>query len=336
MQSQILLESLLALLGLGLLYLGGEFLVRGGAAIARRLRLAPIVIGLTVVAFGTSAPELIVSLISAVQDHMAVSVGNVVGSNVVNIALILGLAALISPITVSRRVSLGDTPIMLGTYVVLALVTLNYGAVPIWIGGSIFRLEGVIMVLLLLGYIVFTYRTIRGKDVHAVDEVDVQRVEDASVDSLHTSILVAMVIAGVAALGFGGQFLVRGATFLAANVFGASDRFIGITMVALGTSLPELMTSIIALARRQSDISLGNIIGSNIFNSLFVLGVTAVVRPISLSDSDFAIDFGVMVTISLVLFVIVGSQRKLPRWSGALLLAFYIGYFAYLLTTRTV
>ncbi len=335
MTGVLLLNTAYIVVGLVLLYLGGHFLVTGAASLARRFNVPVIVVGLTVVAFGTSAPELFVSLISAWKGLMSVSVGNVVGSNIINIALILGLTSMVRPMTASKKTAMVDTPIMLSTYAVLALMAMNYRSSDDFIsGGAILRWEGILMVGLLIVYLFSLYRYARNRSIDEIEEVNLEEVPAEPQGRL--GIMILKVVAGAAGLALGGQTLVDGASWIAENVFGASERFIGITIVALGTSLPELITSMVAVVRGEMDISLGNIIGSNIFNSLMVLGATAIVRTINIGDTNFVTDFSYMVGVSLALFLLLAIFRRLPRWGGAMLVASYGFYFVYLIQTRTI
>lgn len=335
MTPTLLLNSVFVLLGLVLLYLGGHFLVSGAAALARKFNVPVIVVGLTVVAFGTSAPELFVSLISAWKGLMSVSVGNVVGSNIINIALILGLTSIVRPMTASRKTAFVDTPIMLSTYAVLALMAMNYRSSEEFIsGGAIFRWEGLVMIGLLIVYLYSLYRYARNRSVEELEEVNLEEVPQEPQGRL--IVLLLKVIGGVAGLAAGGQLLVDGASWIAENIFGASERFVGITIVALGTSLPELITSMVAVVRGEMDISLGNIIGSNIFNSLMVLGATAIIRTIHIGETNFVTDYAYMVGVSVALFALLAIFKRLPRWGGMVLFASYGVYFVYLIQTRTV
>jgi cation:H+ antiporter len=335
MTPTLLLNSVFVLLGLVLLYLGGHFLVSGAAALARKFNVPVIVVGLTVVAFGTSAPELFVSLISAWKGLMSVSVGNVIGSNIINIALILGLTSIVRPMTASRKTAFVDTPIMLSTYAVLALMAMNYRSSEEFIsGGAIFRWEGLVMIGLLIVYLYSLYRYARNRSVEELEEVNLEEVPQEPQGRL--IVLLLKVIGGVAGLAAGGQLLVDGASWIAENIFGASERFVGITIVALGTSLPELITSMVAVVRGEMDISLGNIIGSNIFNSLMVLGATAIIRTIHIGETNFVTDYAYMVGVSVALFALLAIFKRLPRWGGMVLFASYGVYFVYLIQTRTV
>jgi cation:H+ antiporter len=334
MTAPIVINFAFLLAGLVLLYFGGDFLVSGASGIARRLNIPVIVIGLTVVAFGTSAPELFVSLISAWKGLMPVSVGNVVGSNIINVALVLGLVSLVRPLPVTRKIALIDTPIMIGSALVLALVVVNFDGAPYWQYGVITTLEGVVMVGLLIAYLYFLYHNASRSGAQSLEEIPIDEIP--AEPSAAMPLLFIKVIAGVAGLALGGQFLVDGASWIAENIFGASERFIGVTVVAFGTSLPELVTSLVAIVKGETDISLGNVVGSNIFNSLLVLGATSLLRNIEIGGSDFRVDFLFMVLVSVLLFVITAWKRELPRWGGASFFAVYIVYFVILLQTRTI
>ncbi|MFP4373437.1 MAG: calcium/sodium antiporter [Spirochaetaceae bacterium] len=345
MTAPILVNLAFLLVGLILLYFGGDFLVSGASGIARRLNIPVIVIGLTVVAFGTSAPELFVSLISAWKGLMPVSVGNVVGSNIINVALVLGLVSLVRPLPVTRKIALVDTPIMIGSSLVLALVVMNFrggtpeagmrdGAAPYWRDGVITTFEGLVMVGLLVAYLYILYRNASRSGPEALEEIPIDEIPEAP--SAGMPLMVLKVLAGIAGLAVGGQLLVDGASWIAENVFGASQRFVGVTIVAFGTSLPELVTSLVAIVRKETDISLGNVVGSNIFNSLLVLGATSLVRNIEIGSSDFRLDFLFMIGVSVLLFLITAWRRELPRWGGAVFFCVYIVYVVFLLQTRTL
>lgn len=331
----VVLNLLFVLAGLLLLYFGGNFLVSGASGIATRFNVPVIVIGLTVVAFGTSAPELFVSLVSAWKGLMPVSVGNVVGSNIINIALVLGLVSVVRPLPVSNKIAFIDTPIMIGTYAVLALTVMNFGGERgLWQYGTISTVEGIVMVSLLVGYLYFLYRNARGKGAAVLEEIPIDEIP--AEPGAPMPLLVLKLVAGIGGLALGGQLLVDGASWIAENIFGASERFIGITVVAFGTSLPELVTSLVAIVRGETDISLGNVVGSNIFNSLMVLGATSLFRNIEIGSADFRFDFLFMTAVSVLLFLIIAWRRRLPRWGGATFFIIYLGYFVFLIQTRTM
>jgi len=301
---------------LALLYFGGEALVRGASALALKAGVSQLAIGLSVVAFGTSAPELVVSLDAALSGANDISVGNVVGSNIANIALILGLAALIRPLAVQAKVVRFDVPIM-----ILASVAM----VAVLADGATTRLEGAAMILCLAGYIAYTYLQSKGetKEVHA-------ELASAGISKI-VGVLKALVfvLAGLGMVTAGGHLLVESAVALAASL-GIGQAAIGLTIVAVGTSLPELATSMVAVMRGQNDIAVGNVVGSNIFNILGILGLTAIVRPLHLGEITW-IDLGAMVALSMALLPIALSHHRIGRGEGVLLLICFVAYTAFLL-----
>ncbi len=330
----IAVQTFMIIGGMALLFFGGNGLVKGAGGIALQLKIPPLVVGLTVVAFGTSAPELFVSILSAIQGKMGVSVGNVVGSNVINIALILGISALARPATVDRGVIRIDVPFMLITYVLFGMAALDFSGRSFWLGGVILRAEGAFLVAVLAGYVFLLYRRSVRSGIASpplLEEVPAQSDAERSfwLNGLY-------VVAGIVFLAAGAEILVRGAGTLAMELFGASERFVGIAIVAFGTSLPELFTTIAGISRGEMDISVGNIVGSNIFNSLMVLGATALVRPIEIGNIDFRGDFAFMVGATALLLLFLVAGRKVPRWGGAVFLAVYAFYLVFLTLTRTI
>ncbi|MBR2657336.1 MAG: calcium/sodium antiporter [Loktanella sp.] len=288
------------------LFFGGEALVRGSVGIARRLAIPPLLIGLTVVGFGTSTPELLVSVDAAWRGVPDIALGNVIGSNIANILLIVGLTALVWPITVTGATLRRDTLVMVAA--ALALV-------PVFALGYMGRLSGVVLVAGLVGYLIWAYRT--PGDATAEDE-NLPAPSLALVSTL-------WVIGGLVVLMVGARFLVDGAVSIARG-FGISEAFIGLTIVAVGTSLPELATSLIAAFRRQSEIAIGNIVGSNIFNVLGILGVTAMIAPIPVAGRFLRFDLPVMIAVSLLLTALLLTRPKIGRWMGLALLAAYLAY----------
>lgn len=333
MSTAIALNLFFLLAGFVLLYAGGHGLVVGASGVASRLRMPSLVIGLTVVAFGTSAPELFASLVSAWQGRMGVSVGNVLGSNVINIALVLGLSALFFVSPVNIGVIRFDIPFMFVTYGILLFVTWNFGANPPWMGGVISTIEGVVLVAILVLYVGQLYRRAMA-GVTPAAELEAAEVDPEQAATKPLGALLLFIILGISALAGGAQLLVEGASWLAINLFGAGERFIGIAIVALGTSLPELFTNIASLIKKEMDISIGNIIGSNIFNTLMVLGATSMVRNIEIGLTDFSLDFLMMILVSVVLFVSLIRRRHLSRLGGVFLLLLYAGYIVFLIQTR--
>ncbi len=311
------------MIGLGCLVAGAELLVKGAAAIATRLGEQPVVIGLTVVAFGTSAPELAVSVGSAISGNSDVAFGNVVGSNIVNILLILGASAVVGGLAVSQRIVRIDVPLLVGVSFVALLMSLD---------NRIGRVDGAI---LFSGVIANTWWLIRASrretaDISQEYAVVIDSFESAVADRpIHVQ--VALVVGGLVVLVIGSQLLVSSATDVAESL-GVSDLVIGLTIVAIGTSLPEFATSIMAAIRGQRDIAVGNVIGSNLFNLMCVLGLTGIVSPdgVNVGDSSLRLDFPVMVAATIVLVPIMWNGFQIRRWEGIVLAAFYVVYIAYL------
>ena len=304
------MSVLFVILGIVLLYLGGEFLVRNAVSLAARLGVSSLVIGLTVVAFGTSAPELAATLVSAFQDVPDIAIGNVVGSNIANVGLILGLTAAIYPLQASLQFIRREIP---ATVVIGALLF------PIMAGGVLGRIEGMILLILLGGYLWYLFRS---DDAPLLEELEHEVDAETSPPLWRSLIGVAV---GVALLVFGARALVEGAVTIATSL-GVPERVIGLTLVAFGTSLPELASSLVAALRREADLILGNIIGSNIFNILAVLGATALIRPFPVDLGATWIDIAIMLSFSLVLLPMMVFGYRLGRKRGATLVVAYVAY----------
>ena len=307
---------------------GAEALVRGAARLAARTGMSPIVIGLTVVAFGTSAPELAVSVGATFADEADIALGNVVGSNIANVLLVLGLSALVGgSLAVAQRIVRIDVPIVIGVSVLVLVLGLN---------GTIGRGEGLVLLALLAVYLVWTVLgAIRDSSTSIVVEyAEALRHEKLRATSPFTD--VGFVLGGLALLVVGSQALVVAATDIAESL-GVSQLVIGLTVVAVGTSLPEIATSILAAARGERDIAVGNAIGSNLFNLLAVLGVTAMVAPngIPIPDGALTIDLPVMIAASVACLPLFFTGYALDRWEGAVFLAFYGAYLAWLVLDAT-
>ena len=301
------------LAGLVLLYYGAEWLVDASAKLALRLGVKPLMIGLTIVAFGTSAPELVVSVQSALEGAGAISVGNVVGSNICNIALILGLSALICPMLVSKQLFRFDIPVCLFASGLLWFF-LNDDDMEVW--------EGVVLLVFFAGYVAWSIANAK-KSGDSGGEVVGGSGKPGSVARN-----IIFIIAGLALLVAGAHLLVRGAVELATN-WGVSEAVIGLTIVAVGTSLPELATSVIAAIKRQNDIAIGNIVGSNIFNILFILGVVGVMGPVR-ADGILIRDILLVIILAAALFVPLIIKRVMARWIGAAFLITYVAYIVVL------
>ena len=306
----MIVQVLLLLLGLALIVFGADWLVDGSSAIARKAGISEFVIGLTIVGFGTSCPELVVSLTGALQGNADISVGNVVGSNVFNTLLILGLTAVIAPVAVTRSNRRRDIPIaLLVTFLFAAFVTT---------GTQITRVEGIVFLLVFAAYMFYCFKSDQGADEAAEEKVR----------SLFMAIL--LVLAGLAGLIFGGQLFVNNATAIARAV-GVSDKFIAITLLAGGTSFPELATCIVAAAKKKDQLALGNVLGSNVFNILLILGTSAVVTPLSTLALSW-VDLGVMVLSAVLiwLWTYTGRRDRIDRWEAILMLLLFFGYYGWL------
>lgn len=311
-------EWLSLALGLIALYFGAEALVKGGAGLALRLGLTPLVIGLTVIAFGTSSPEMVVSAQAALSGNGAIAIGNVIGSNICNIALILGACALISPLRAEVQVVRREVPIMIGA-TVLGLIFLIDGRVARW--------EGAVLLATLIGYTVVTVRQARAETASGASTEFADELGQGKSWGLGASAV--GVIGGLAVLVLGSHLFVRGAVSLAES-WGMSQVAIGLTIVAVGTSMPELATSLLAALRKQGDVAIGNVVGSNIFNVLGILGIAALITPIDAPGLAWT-DLLVMIGVSLALLPVVRSGGRISRGEGAALLAVYVGYTAWLL-----
>ena len=325
-------EILLILPGLVLLIAGGEWLVRGASRLAAALGVSPIVIGLSVVAFGTSAPELAVSVLSAFKGQPDIAVGNVVGSNIVNILLILGLSAVVAPLAIHFRLIKFEVPFMI--FVSLLFLGLCYD-------GKLSRLDGVVLVVIFVGYLYWMGRTAR-EEPEMQEELKEElqeyeqfvRIAKPSVGAF--AMMGLLIVGGLAGLVVGSEWLIRGAVSLA-RALGVSELVIGLTIVAAGTSLPELATSVIASLRGERDISVGNVVGSNIFNILSVLGISTVVSPQGLSVAPAVLHFDgwVMLAVAIACLPVFFNGFEINRWEGALFVGYYIAYVTYLVLKAT-
>jgi len=311
------LEIALLLSGLFILILGGDFLVRGASSIALGLRISPMVVGLTIVAFGTSTPELLISIKAALSGSPDLTMGNVVGSNICNLALVLGVTALISPIYVASDSVKIDWPVTMASSILLFLIA-REGFINIY--------EGVIFIFLLILYLIFLIVKSR-KENQRMEELESLASESLGhkTDFKALSKDIGFMILGCIGLYFGAEWFVGGAKTIALNL-GVSERVIGITVLALGTSLPELTTAIIASLKKQTDLALGNLLGSNIFNILSILGITSIITEIQVNDLIVNEDMIWMMGITLLILPFMVTGRHLQRWEGAVLVVIYLYY----------
>ncbi len=309
----MVLNIFLLIVGLVVLIVGGDFLVKGASSIALRFNLSPLVVGLTIVAFGTSAPELLISVKSALSGSPDLAMGNVIGSNICNLALVLGITAIISPIFVQKNSINIDWPMTMGSSLLLYLLVRE---------GLVDSYEGLLFVGILILYIIFIIRKSR-KDAKAAREL----AEEFDLPESPNSALKDMgfLAIGAAGLYFGSEWFVGAAQDLAREM-GIQERIIGITVLALGTSLPELVTSSVASFKKETDLALGNLMGSNIFNILSILGITSIITEIKVSDVILNTDMIWMLGITLIILPLMLSRRQLGRVDGIILLMIYIYY----------
>ncbi len=306
------LQIILFIVGLAALYYGADWLVKGASRFACAFNIKPVVIGLTIVAFGTSMPELVTSVIAGIKHLNDIAMGNVIGSNIANIGLILGLSALVRPLAVDSKLVVREMPIMAGISLLLYFMGSD---------GTLSRMEGAVLLTGIVAYTVFVY-FIALKEPKAV-ELEYEEFVGTKKNNISKDLF--LITIGLAGLVGGAHFLVHSAVYIAKSV-GISELVIGLTVIAVGTSLPELATSMVAAIRKESDISVGNVIGSNIFNILGVLGVAALVRPLQVNPASLRIDMPVMLMFSVFLIPIITWKFVITRGQGLLLL---IGYGMY-------
>lgn len=315
---ELFLQIVLLIIGFAMLIKGADLFVDGAAGVADRFGIPQIIIGLTIVAFGTSAPEAAVSITSALKGSAELAVGNVLGSNILNVLIILGLTAVIRPVKMQTQTYKYELPFVMFSTVLVAVLG--------YVGGSISFFDGIILWVFMILFLVYLFRSAKKGKTDLVEMPD-ENGEVAKPKPVW--MLIMFIILGGAMIVLGSNFTVDSASFIAKK-FGMTDRLIGLTIVAFGTSLPELVTSVIAARKGNSDIAIGNIVGSNIFNILFILGTTALITNIPYA-MNFNFDAVIALAALIILFVLVSNKEKtLKRWGGALMLASYAAYFAYI------
>ena len=306
---------LLFAIGFVLLIKGADFLVDGASSLAKRFGISDLIIGLTIVSFGTSAPELIVNIMATLKGAGDVGIGNIVGSNISNIALILGISAMIYPLAVQKSTIKSEIPFNILSAILLFVLVNNF------LGeGGVTQLSRIDGGILLLGFAAFFYY------VFKLSKKNKENLEEDKTERMSLPSSVILIIVGIVALAYGGQWVVNGAVEIAKQL-GLSEALIGLTIVAVGTSLPELAASAVAAYKKNSDIAIGNVVGSNLFNILWVLGLSAVISPIDFSPK-MNVDIGIfgLVAVLLFLFSAIGKKKEISRWKGAV---FVLGYAAY-------
>lgn len=323
-----LMPILLLIVGLVMLVIGAELLVKGASKLAISWGISPLVIGLTIVAFGTSSPEMAVSVMSSLNGNADIAVGNVVGSNIFNVLFILGISGIITPLIVAQQLVRLDVPLMIGVSLLTMMMAWN---------GTISQLEGIVLFAGIIGYTVFLIRQSQKEKSKAVKDEYKAEFGDGK-DKKPTSQLVnaLMVIVGLVVLVLGSKWLVNGAVDIA-HKLGVSDLIVGLTIVAAGTSMPEVATSVIASIRGERDIAVGNVVGSNIFNILAVLGLSAAVSGggLPVSTSALSFDIPVMIAVALACLPIFFTGNVISRWEGFVFLGYYIAYTVYLILSAS-
>jgi len=316
-----MIELLLLALGFVMLIFGSDWLVKGASALAKTYKVPDIVIGLTIVSFGTSMPELLVSLLAAQSGATDIAVGNVLGSNIANVLLILGIAAIIYPLRVKRKTTWIEIPISLMAAVLLGLLA-HFGFESLPGQAKIGRGDGIILLIAFAGFMWYIFDLVKkGKDAPFEEHFETMAGWKCTL----------YIIVGIGVMGWGGKISVDAAILLARG-WGVSEALIGLTIVAVGTSLPELATSAVAAWKKETDIAVGNVVGSNIFNILWILGVSSAIKPLPFR-SEIKFDFAVTIGSSLILFLFmfVGKRHELGRWKGILFILLYAIYVVYLI-----
>ncbi len=315
----MLLNITILIVGLFFLIMGGDFLVRGASKIALRLHISPLVVGLTIVAFGTSAPELLISVNAALNGSPDIAMGNVIGSNICNLALVLGITAILSDMKVQKASIKVDWPMAMGSSLLLYFLLFDH---------ALGKIEGAVFVTILVIYIIIIIRKSR-KETKRIRDVE----KDIELPSLPSGKLgkdILFIAAGCAGLYFGAEWFVGAAQELA-SALGISDRVIGLTIVALGTSLPELVTAVVASLKKETDLALGNLMGSNIFNILSILGITSLITDVHVSEEILKVDMLWMLGLTFAIMPIMVTKGKIERIEGIFLVSIYIIYISLVL-----
>ena len=312
------MSYLLLIIGFVLLIKGADFFVDGSSSLAKRFKIPEIIIGLTIVAMGTSAPEAAVSLSAALNKANGIVVGNVIGSNIFNLLMVVGFCAIIKPFTVKREVMKSEFP--LSIYAAVFALLLCFDSIIPGRENMLGRIDGILLLLCIVLFIISQVRNaLKANKTEEESEIEI-------LSPLKTALYI---IFGIAAVIWGGDMVVSAATDIAKS-FGVSDHLIGLTIVAIGTSLPELVTSIVAARKGESDLALGNVIGSNIFNIFFILGLSSAVTPVAIASASLA-DIGILIGVSLVAYVLTALKKGVARWHGVLYVLMYAAFTAYII-----
>ncbi len=311
----MLISILLLLIGFAIVIKGADFLIDGASSLAKKLSISEIAIGLTIIAFGTSAPELIVNVFASLGGHHEITFGNILGSNIFNILMVLGVAGIISTISVQRNTVLKEIPFLL-------VATLLVFGLALW-NSDLSFIDGIILLVFLLAFFIYVFVILKAKPLQGSD-----------IKEYSYLITILMMILGTIGLFFGGKFVVDNAVIIA-QYFGVSKKFIGLTIVALGTSLPEFVTTVMAIIKGRNDLAIGTVVGSNLFNILLVLGVSSLISPIHY-DTSLNIDFIFLCVITIMLFtsMFIGKKHKLTKIEAVLFVFLYIVYLVFLFVRK--
>ncbi len=312
----MLINFVIFSIGLVILYFGADWLIRGAASIALRFGIRPLVVGLTVIALGTSMPEFLVNFFAAIGDQEGIALGNIIGSNICNIALILGLSSLVYPMAVKRGTLRKEYPIMMAVMVVFYLISLD---------GIISQWDGILLVMGLFGFLIFLVLDARKGGEHP----EAEEIEMATGVELPTRKKVMYLAGGILMLTGGARLMVNGASEIAEQM-GIEPVVVGLTVVAIGTSLPELAASVVCALKKEADMSVGNVLGSNLLNVLFVVGLVALIQPLHVDSESLRIHFPVMLAFGVLLLPLAWTEYKITRIEGGVLLTGFVGYLTYL------
>lgn len=317
-----MLVYLLFVIGFFILVKGADLLVDGAASIAKKLKISSIVIGLTIVAFGTSAPELVVNILASIKGNTDIAIGNVLGSNIVNILFILGISAMIYPLKTKENTVWKEIPLSFLAAMILGVMVNDLRIDGVGYSG-LTRIDGIVLISFFVIFIYYTFGIAKVEDDINNAEVEIKEYSQLKATSF--------IILGIIGLVIGGKWIVDGATKIA-ELFEVSQSLIGLTVVAIGTSLPELATSAVAAYKKQTDIAIGNIVGSNIFNIFFVLGISAIIRPLPF-NTIFDLDILMTILASAILFftMFIGKKHTITKWEGFNMISLYIFYLAFLI-----
>jgi cation:H+ antiporter len=311
-------QVIMLVVGLVVLAAGAEALIRGAVRVARALGVSPFIVGFTVIGFGTSAPELVVSLSAALGGSSEIALGNVVGSNIANVGVVLGLAAVVAPLAAQMRLLKVEVPLVIGASLLLWALCWD---------GRVDRTDGVILLIGFAGLAVYMYRSARSEPPEVKEEIGL-----AAYEKMRVWVAVLLVVVGLCGLVGGAHLMVTAAVNLARAV-GVSEWLIGLTVVAIGTSLPEMAAAVVGAVRGEADIVLGNVAGSNLFNLLLILGATATIQPMAVPPSALTVELPVMTGFAVLMMLVVANGLRVRRWEGALLLAAYAGFVVWQIAT---